>query len=535
MSTLDAVVDQLKQNRDTEIDGTEAQGKISSMQVEVMEEVAMRAGRSENTLMTIFSDVRKMRNAITRPKRNPDELEEARENSAFQNDLLETMQAIRDNINGNNNNNNNNDDDKDSGGGGLGKLRLAASVAAVALGSIGGAIAGLTSPLRMLMAGIGRFIKALTPKAIKNFAVDIVKGTKDAFTAFYRTIKSTFGMVGNTIKALIMDGKIGAAITRVKDSFKALSEPFKVLRQTLSGPSKLGGLMGKVSGAFKGLGSFLKTFASAVGAVAKIVGKLFAPIASLVIIGKNIFEDFKSGTLGFGTLKDIIDDLFKFFVTDLLDLVKGGVAWIAEKLGFENFAAILNSFSFSEMYQNISDKAAEAIAGAVDWVGGLFTSISEGMVTLKDSLMENVSGAVDSVKDLLGEKVFGVLSKIFNGLFFPYIKLFNVAKDKAKEIFNFSNIWDMLTGKKDLSFSEIFNAAGVEDSSDMTSSAPETKKTSASSIKEVTEKRETSTSGGVVISDTSQRVVQNTTNGHTSVSMQWSEMDGQDPTLSLRA
>lgn len=525
--SLEAVAGQLAEQK-------EDNKKNTDSIVNVMDNVAMRAGRSENTLMTIFSDVRKMKNAITRPKRNPDELEEARESSAFQNDLLETMQSIRDNINGNNNNNNNNNDDEDSGGGGLGKLKLAASVAAVAIGSIGGAIAGLTSPLRMLMAGIGKFIKALTPKSIKNFAVDIVKGAKDAFTAFYRTIKSTFGMVGNTLKSIIMEGKIGAAITRVKDSFKAISEPFKVLQQTLSGSSKLGGLMGKVSASFKGLGGFLKTFASAVGSVAKIVGKLFAPIASLVIIGKNIFEDFKSGTLGFGTLKDIIDDLFKFFVTDLLDLIKGGVAWIAEKLGFENFAAILNSFSFSEMYQNISDKAAEAIAGAVDWVGGLFTSISEGMVTMKDSLMEKVSGAVDSVKDLLGEKVFGVLSKIFNGLFSPYIKLFNVAKDKAKEIFNFSNIWDMLTGKSDLSFSEIFNAAGVEDSSDMTSSTPETKKTSASSIKEVTEKRETVTSGGVVISDSSQRVVKNTSNGHTSVSMQWSEMDGHDPTIGLR-
>ena len=66
--------------------------------VKVMDEVAMRTGRSENTLLTIFSDVRKMKNAIQRPTRNPDELEEARENSAYQNELLAVMQGIKDQL-----------------------------------------------------------------------------------------------------------------------------------------------------------------------------------------------------------------------------------------------------------------------------------------------------------------------------------------------------------------------------------------------------------------------------------------------------
>ena len=73
-----------------------------------------------------------------------------------------------------------------------------------------------------------------------------------------------------------------------------------------------------------------------------------------------------SGDFGFGTIKDIIDDLVKFFVTDLLDMIKGAFAWIAGKLGFDGIAESLNSFSFSGLYQKLSDTISDTIAGFFD-------------------------------------------------------------------------------------------------------------------------------------------------------------------------
>ena len=128
---LEAVAGQLAEQK-------EDNKKNTDNIVSVMNEVVGKTGRSENTLMQVFGDVRKMKNAITRRTRNPDELEEARENSAYQNELLEVMQGIRDQLSNNNRNedssNNNNDDSptfiiSD-------KLRLAAAAVGVFAGVI---------------------------------------------------------------------------------------------------------------------------------------------------------------------------------------------------------------------------------------------------------------------------------------------------------------------------------------------------------------------------------------------------------------
>jgi hypothetical protein len=39
-----------------------------------------------------------------------------------------------------------------------------------------------------------------------------------------------------------------------------------------------------------------------------------------------------------------------------LDLLKDGISWIAEKLGFENFSGMLDSFSFKDLFSNMVDK-----------------------------------------------------------------------------------------------------------------------------------------------------------------------------------
>lgn len=401
-ATLDSVVQELQRQR------TESKNNSVSV-TDVMGDVRNRVGMSNNTLLdmvgnirrvdrnivamkntssmsdelvaslvplnmgirTLVSDTKGMLSAITSPApSNPDDLETEREESAYKSEVVKLLEEIRDRSGSGDSNDSNDDTPKNRPSGVLGVLAGPAATLAVILGGLAGAAVGITKPLRMMAGAIGRLLNSMTPKiikdfgtSIKTFAIDMGKRVKDTFTAFVATIKSTAGMIGNTIKAVIVESKLGQAVARVKDGFKSLATPFQTLGQTL-GKGK--GMLSGIVQPFQKFGGFAKSFVSTFGAVFKIIGKLFAPLSAIVIIGKNIIGDLMSGDFGFGTIKDIIDDLVKFFVTDLLDMIKGAFSWIAGKLGFEGISESLDSFSFSELYQKLSNSISDTIGGFFD-------------------------------------------------------------------------------------------------------------------------------------------------------------------------
>jgi hypothetical protein len=115
----------------------------------------------------------------------------------------------------------------------------------------------------------------------------------------------------------------------------------------------------------------------------RILGRLFVPITVLM----SVFDTFKGALSGFDKYKDkgflegIIGGLFggiSGLLTGLigmpLDLLKSGVSWIASKLGFENFAEQLNSFSFSDMISNLFTSITDTIVG---FIGSIKDSIAD--------------------------------------------------------------------------------------------------------------------------------------------------------------
>jgi hypothetical protein len=532
-----------------------------------MDTVAMRTGRTENALMTIFSDVRKMKNAISRRTRNPDELEEARENSAYQNELLEVMQGIRDQLSNNNRNedssNNNNDDDSSSF---LGKkLRALAITAGIVVGAIGGyltpimklskligsAVKSLALTMRRIggIVGENRVIKFLMKpfttlgnaimsigRAVKNIAASIY-GISRFFInmgmdALGRKAKDAMTVIkGFVSRAGTMFTRFGKTIGLIGSYTDDAARGASTIKDTLKN-SPVTKAFGKIKTFFGSLGRTLGGMTSIFKPVMALARILSTPILAIGVTIKSLFTNFSTaldmfkdgdilGGIGF-LVKGVIDDLIKFFVVDLLDMIKGAFSWIAGKLGFDGIAESLNSFSFGELYQSVSDGIAGFIGGVVDWIKGMLTNF--------------YGGIWEGLKMLFSGDVLGGISKIFSSMFSPITDTFDMIVAKAKEMFNFSNIYDMLTGKKSFSFADIFDAAEVNSGAELESTPTANKPTSGQSVrKEVSESRHTKTVNGVVVQDSSQRVVKNTTNGHTSVSMQWSEMDGHDPTLGLRA
>lgn len=556
--SLEAVAGQLAEQK-------EDNKKNTDSIVNVMDNVAMRTGRNENTLMTIFSDVRKMRNAITRKTRNPDELEEARENSAYQNELLAVMQGIKDQLANNQKQEEKEEKKDDDGPSFLGQKLKALAVTA---GIFAGAIAGYLSPIMTLSKLIGSAVKslALTMKRVGGIVSEnrVIKFLMKPFTGLGNAIMSVGRAVKNIAASIYgisrffinmgMDAlgrKAKDAMTVMKGwatSAKAMFTRFgktigligsytddaargaDMVKDVLKN-NPVGKALGKVKTFFSSLGTTLKGMAGIFKPVMQFAKFLSTPILAIGVTIKSLFDNFSTalamfkdgdilGGIGF-LVKGVIDDLINFFVVDLLDMIKGAFAWIAGKLGFDGIAESLNSFSFGEMYQSVSDGIAGFIGGVVEWIKGMLTNF--------------YGGIWEGLKMLFSGDVLGGISKIFSSMFSPITDTFDMIVAKAKEMFNFSNIYDMLTGKKSFSFADIFNAADVNSGAELESTPTADKPTSGQSVrKEVTESRHTKTVNGVVVQDSSQRVVKNTSNGHTSVSMQWSEMDGHDPTIGLR-
>ncbi len=251
--------------------------------------------------------------------------------------------------------------------------------------AIGQAFKPLTNGIKNIKGAIGQAFKPLT-NGIKNI--------KSAFAAGFSGLKSfrtasgqfaKLGKIGNIGKGIAQGLKnISNAAATIKNSLLA---PFQQIGKDLAPIKKLmpsGKPMVSKSGMnmIERAIKVIKSVGKAAFKFGRVLGKLFLPITVLM----SLFDTFKGAQAGFDKYKDkgflegIIGGIFggiSGFLTGFigmpLDLLKDGVSWIAEKLGFENFSEQLDSFSFSEL------------------IGKLFTSITDTVIEFIGSIKESIA------------------------------------------------------------------------------------------------------------------------------------------------
>ena len=248
---------------------------------------------------------------------------------------------------------------KEKGAMGLGILAGLVLAPIVALGAFFTQLAKEVKVLNLLTGG--RLAKIFAP--ITNFFMGIKNGFKGA------------GFLG----------KIGKTITSVINFVKNIFAP--LIR------------VAKGSAAFMGtLGPILK-FAATIG---RTLGKLFLPITILM----GVF-DFVTGFMkGYeeegiiGGIREGIIGVVDGLVGGLIRLVTGGVAWILEAIGLDNFATSITT-NVNEAIEGVY----EAFRGIFDVIKGIFTLdfalVGSGIASIFDGAIEILTAPFDMIYGLI--------------------------------------------------------------------------------------------------------------------------------------
>ena len=282
---------------------------------------------------------------------------------------------------------------------------IAGAIAGLATGLVGaiaGQIALVTGAIGKLfrldkaLAGIRNLSKAfvgrfnrLNPevgkffRAISNTFANITK----QFKAGFNGLKVARNSVGQFTK-LGFFGRMGSFFNTLLKPFRFIIKAFANLNKTIrsvfgivSKVAKGGGILSKFFGT---IGSFFRGFLA-------IGSKLLVPLQ--VVIGlfsgvKQAFTDFTNTEGSFldkliAGLGGFVKGAFNALISMPLDLLKKGVSFIAGKLGFENFAELLDSFSFAGLFSTIFDGITGFVTGVKDIIVGIFTFDGE---TIKKGL-----------------------------------------------------------------------------------------------------------------------------------------------------
>lgn len=276
-----------------------------------------------------------------------------------------------------------------TGGDGLDLAFLLSGLGAVAatIGTTIGVISGQFQAFQAFFKTIFPKTSAAIGKAITNFGKAVTSTVTVMKTELVKglgTIGNFFKGIGTSIKAAIGENRV---LSTIGTQVKAFFQPFARMGTILDDVSGKGGIIDDIIRRFSFITNMLKTFGQTIAKVASIVGKIFAPLAVILTLWdtvKGAFEGYEEG--GFmGALQGAIEGFVTSLITKPLDLLKDAVSWISEKLGFENFAETLDSFSFTEIFEGMSEALFNMFGNVKDLASEAFKKFLRFVLPAPDS------------------------------------------------------------------------------------------------------------------------------------------------------
>jgi hypothetical protein len=286
----------------------------------------------------------------------------------------------------------------------------------------GGIFAGILSAAALLAGFAVGFVGKLTS------ALFSVLGK----TKLFQKIGGVFSTVGKFFTDVVMRlknspifkgtfvaiEKIGELVNKFKSSkiFTLLGKVFSIfgnspILKTITATSGIiGNAFSVLTDIFSGMTRFFRIgltigskFAKPFASLIKFLGGPFGLALTGIVTGiMGAIDGFKKDGI-IGALKGFLVGAFDGLVGGLLDLVKDGISWVAEKLGFSEFSKFLDSFSFTDLYSKyFIDPLFEMFDTIGKFIGDLPGMVTDFFVSLPEKLGTLLSSAGESITDLAG-------------------------------------------------------------------------------------------------------------------------------------
>jgi len=321
----------------------------------------------------------------------------------------------------------------------LGKL---GKVIAVVLGTLIGLFA---AQLKTIMA----FAKLFTPARLQVQIRGVFRGLTGTIKGFGTAIKAGFGTLLKPLTGLFKGGAalgktpivMGSFLNGLKGLAKPFGDLFKMLKGAMSSVKGSVSIFGRISGFFRGIGSSLSTFGKAVGAVAKIASKVFFPLLIILTLFdtiKGAFDGFAEGGI-IGGIAGAIKGLFNSLIFGPLDMIKGAISWVLGMFGMDKASAMLDSFSFADLFSSLIDGIAGFVQHIANFIGNIIMAPIRPIMELFNSLMNMFTNAD-------GEGMFKNISDFFFDLILIVPKFFLNILDAIAGLFGFDGLREKIYG-----------------------------------------------------------------------------------------
>ena len=263
---------------------------------------------------------------------------------------------------------------------------LTIGLTALITGALAGAAAGLSVGFIKMWTKIFKFIGKSFTKMFPNITkmLSDIFGKGGKFSKFFGGIKAFF--TENKAFKFIGDGfaKFGKAI---KDFGKTVMKMIDPIIKLFKG-------IGSGSGS---LGKFMKYFKKFFGIFKGFFAKLFFPIQVIISLIEGFMEAGDAIDKSEGMMATFFNAIVGFFggildglIFGMLDLVKDGISWIAGFLGFKDVEKFLDSFSFSDMFNEFLDDIYK-------WFNLLFSDPLAALGKLWSGLTGAAGGLIDLI------------------------------------------------------------------------------------------------------------------------------------------
>ena len=198
----------------------------------------------------------------------------------------------------------------------------------------------------------------------------------DFFAANFPELKMKIDAFFENIIAGIRTFAVPAFVGGVAKIFSGITGFIKTIGASLGlidTTMDVGKAVGPITKAFQGIGRFISTLGKLVPFASKLPG------INLIFAIIDVFKGFKKGEEEYGGilggLVGSVEGLLKGFIGMPLDLLKKGISFILEKMGFTQVSEALDKFSFTELIGNLVGGIVDFFKNFVDNVKKIINAI----------------------------------------------------------------------------------------------------------------------------------------------------------------